>query len=157
MNKLTVFTIAGEEFGIELNRVVEIVRPQKTTPLPNVPGFISGVINLRGTVIFVMDLRKRLNVKPSSEREKIIVTSMHGEKIGLLVDTVKEIISIEERQISPPSSVFKGLKAKYFKGIGKVEDRLIVILDLDSLLSAEEMIFLEESKEELSPDELSEK
>lgn len=155
MNKLAVFTIAGEEFGIELNRVVEIIRPQKTTFLPNVPDFIDGVINLRGTVITVMDLRKRLNVKPSSSREKIIVASMHGEKIGILVDTVKEIISIEDDQISPPPSVFKGLKAEYFRGIGKVEDRLIVILDLDSLLSSEEMISLEERKVKLSPDELS--
>lgn len=157
MNKFTVFTIAGEEFGIELDKVVEIVRLQRATPLPKVPTFISGVINLRGTVMPMMDLRKRLNVKPSSSRERIIITRMHGEKIGLLVDTVKEIISIEKKQIASPPSIFKGLRPEYLRGIGKIADRLIVILNLDSLLTSEEMVLLEERKEELSPEELSKK
>ncbi len=155
MNKFTVFTIAGEEFGIELDRVVEIVRPQRATPLPKVPTFISGVINLRGTIIPVMDLRKRLNVKPSSPRERIIITRMHGEKIGLLVDTVKEIINIEKEQIAPPPSIFKGLRPEYLRGIGKIAERIIVILNLDSLLTSEEMVLLEERKEELSSEDLS--
>jgi purine-binding chemotaxis protein CheW len=157
LNKFTVFTIAGEEFGIELDSVVEIVRPQKATPLPKVPAFISGVINLRGTVIPVMDLRKRLNVEPSSPRERIIITRMHGEKIGLLVDTVKEIISIEKKEIAPPPLIFKGLRPEYLRGIGKIADRLIVILNLDSLLTSEEMILLGERREGLSSEDLSKK
>ncbi len=155
MSKYTVFTIAGEEFGIDLGRVVEVVRPQKTTPLPKVPHFVDGVINLRGTIIPVMDLRKRLNVKPSPGKERIIVTKMHGEKMGVLVDTVTEIINIEDSQVAPSPSIFKGLKPEYMGGIGKVKGRLIVILNLDNLLSSEEMIMLDERKEELSPEDLS--
>ncbi|GBE06545.1 chemotaxis protein CheW [bacterium BMS3Abin10] len=155
MSKYTVFTIAGEEFGIELGRVVEVMRPQKATPLPKVPYFVDGVINLRGTIIPVMDLRKRLNVKPSSRKERIIVTKMHGEKMGILVDSVTEIIDIDDSQIAPSPSIFKGLKPEYMSGIGKVKKRLIVILSLDNLLTSEEMIMLDERKEELSPEDLS--
>lgn len=157
MKKFTVFSVAGEEFGIQLERVVEIVRTQKVTPLPRVPDYITGVINLRGTIIPVMDLRKRLNVNPSSVRERIIITTMHGGKIGILVDSVKEIISIEEKQIASTPSIFKGLKPEYIKGIGKISDRLIVILSLDNLLTSEEMILLGESKGGLSPENLAEK
>lgn len=156
MRKFAVFTIAGEEFGIELDRIVEIVKPQKITPILKVPAFISGVINLRGAVIPLMDLRKRLSVEPSPLREKILITKMHGEKIGLLVDAVKEIVSIKKEQITSPPSIFKGLKPEYLMGIGKIVDRLIVILNLDSLLTSEEMILLEEHKEALYSKDLSE-
>ncbi len=157
MNKFTVFTIADEEFGIQLDRVVEIVKPRKATSLPSLPAFIDGVINLRGTVIPLIDLRKRFNVKPSTSKEKIIVTKLHGEKIGLLIDNVKEIVDIEQEQIAPPPAIFKGFRPEYLDGIGKVEDRLILILNLDSLLTSEEVILLEEHKEELSTEDLSAK
>ncbi len=154
MSSYTVFTVAGEEFGIEVDRVVEIVRPQKITPLPQAPPFINGVINLRGVVMPLMDLRKRLNVEPSSKREKVIITRMHGEKIGLLVDTVKEIINIDDKQLASPPSIFKGLKPEYLRGIGKIGDRLIVILHIDNLLTSEEMILLDERKEEVSSEDV---
>ncbi len=154
MNKFTIFSIATEEFGVKLDKVVEIVRPMKVMPLPRVPAFITGVFNLRGSVIPVMDLRKRLNVQSASARERIIITKMHGEKIGLLVDSVKEILSIEEQQITPAPSIFQGLKPEYLMGIAKFDDRLIVILNLDNLLTSEEMILLEEHKEKISPEAL---
>ena len=150
MDKIAVFTIAGEEFGIELNKIVEIIKPRKVTPVPKVPAFISGMINLRGKVIPVMDLRARFSVKPSSSREKILIAKMHGEEIGLIVDSVKEIINIEKEQIASPPTIFRGLKPEYLKGIGKLGDRLIIILNLDSLLTAEEMVLLEERKENLN-------
>lgn len=150
MNKIAVFTIAGEEFGIELEKIVEIIKPQKVTPIPKVPAFISGVVNLRGTVIPVMDLRARFSVKPSSFRERILIAKMHGEKIGLIVDSVKEIMNIEKEQIASPPTIFRGIKPEYLMGIGKMGDRLIIILNLNSLLTAEEMILLEERKENLN-------
>lgn len=142
MSKFAVFTISGEEFGLEIERIFEITKPQKITPLPNTPRFINGVINLRGTVIPLMDMRRRLNVEPSHHEERIIIAKMHGEKIGLLVDSVKEIVNIEKREIAPPSSIFKGLKPEYLNGIGKIGNRLIIILNLDSLLTAEEIRLL---------------
>ncbi len=142
MGKFAVFTISGEEFGLELDKILEIVKSQESISLPSVPNYINGVINLRGTVIPLMDLRKRLNVKPSPQKERVIVTKMHGEKIGLLVDSVKKIVNIEEKEIAPAPSIFKGLKPEYIKGIGKILDRLIIILNLDNLLTSEEVISL---------------
>ena len=149
MSKFAVFNISGEEFGIELGRIAEIVKFQKSTPLPKVPAFISGVINIRGDVIPLVDLRKRLGVEPSHIQGRIIITKIYEEKIGLLVDAVKEIVSIEKESIASTPSFFKGLKSEYIMGIGKVADRLIVILNLDNLLSSEEMILLGEHKETL--------
>ena len=149
MSKFAVFNISGEEFGIELGRIAEIVKFQKSTPLPKVPAFISGVINIRGDVIPLVDLRKRLGVEPSHSQGRIIITKIHEEKIGLLVDAVKEIVSIKKESIASTPSFFKGLKSEYIIGIGKVADRLIVILNLDNLLSSEEMILLGEHKETL--------
>ncbi len=149
MSKFAIFNISGEEFGIELGRIVEIVKFQKGTPLPKVPAFISGVINIRGDVIPLVDLRKRLGVEPSHIQGRIIITKIHGEKIGLLVDAVKEIVSIEKESIASTPSFFKGLKSEYIMGIAKVADRLIVIPNLDNLLSSEEMILLGEHKETL--------
>jgi purine-binding chemotaxis protein CheW len=148
-NKFIVFSIAGKEFGIPIDRIVEIVKKQKITPLPKVPQFISGVINLRGAIIPLMDLRKRLGVEPSSVKERILIIKMHGEKIGLLVDDVREIARIENEHISSPPSIFKGLKQEYLLSIARIAERLIIILNLDNLLTSEEMILLEESKEAL--------
>ncbi len=147
MSKYTIFTVAGEEFGIELEKIVEIIKPQKTTPIPRVPVFINGIINLRGSVIPLMDLRKRLGVESSSPHERIIITKLQGEKIGLLVDTVKDIVEIEEEQIASPPSIFKGLKPEYLRGIGKISDTLIIILNLDNLMTSEEIMLIGEKKE----------
>ena len=150
MNKFAVFIIENEEFGIELGRVVEIVKMQKTVPLPQVPSFISGVFSIRGEVTPLVDLRKRLGVAgPVPSQSRIIITKIRGEKIGLLVDAVKEIVSIGSEAIVNTPSFFKGLKSEYLLGIGKIADRLIIILNLDNLLSLEEIILLGEHKETL--------
>lgn len=142
MSKFAVFTIAGEEFGLEIERILEITKPQKATHLPNTPQFINGVINLRGNVMPLMDMRKRLNVEPTQQGEKIIIVTMHGEKIGLLVDSVKEILNIEKTEIASPPGIFKGLKPEYLNGIGKIKERLLIILNIDRLLTSEEMRLL---------------
>lgn len=156
MSKFVIFAIAHEEFGIALERTVEIAKPQKITPLPEAPSFISGVMNLKGVVIPLMDLRKRLGVEPSPLKERIIIIKMRGEKIGLLVDDVKEIMEIEKEHITAPPSLFKGLKPEYLLSIGKIADRLVVILNLDNLLTSEEIILLGESKEALLSKESAE-
>ncbi len=140
MNEYAIIIISQEEFGISLDRVIEVLKAQKITPLPEVSGLISGVINLRGIVIPIMDLRKRLNVKSAHGRERIIIVKIHGEKIGLLVDAVKEVLTIEKEQIAVPLSAFKGLNPEYLNGIGKIGDRLIILLNLETLLTSEEII-----------------
>ena len=142
MGKYIVFKIFGEEFGIELGKVFEIIKPQKAIPCPGTPDYIKGIFNLRNTVIPLMDLRKRLGVNPSPQKEKIIIVYLHDEKIGLLVDAIEEIMSIDEEQISPPPSLFKGLKSEYLLGVGTLNDRLIIILDLDVMMTIKEIQFL---------------
>jgi len=149
LSKFAVFILAGEEFGLELSRIVEILKAQKITPLPKLPSFLCGVINLRGIVIPIMDLRKRFGMAPSPIRERIIIVKTRNERIGLLVDAVKGILSLEKENVIVPPSIFKGLKAEYLSGIGKAGDRLIVLLSLDNLLTSEERIDLGELKSEI--------
>lgn len=142
MSKYLVFSIAGEECGIELTMVSEIIRPQKTTPFPGVPKYINGIINLRGAVMPLMDLRKRLGVNSLPKKERVIIVSIHHEKVGLLVDSVNEITSIEENNIALPPAIFRGIKPEYLKGIGKISERLIILLNLDNLLTSEEIMMI---------------
>lgn len=142
MGKYAIFAISGEEFGIELNEVHEIIKPQKVNHCPGVPRYISGIFSLRGDVIPLMDMRKRLNVESIPNKEKIIIVDIYEGILGLLVDSVKEILNIEDEQIVPPPSIFKGLKPEYIKGIGKISQRLIIILNLNKLITPEEMTLL---------------
>ncbi len=146
MDKFAIFLLSSEEFGIELKRVVEILRRQKFTTLPRLPDFIVGVINLRGDVIPVVDMRRRFGLTPSPLKERIIIVKADRENVGLLVDGVKEIITLQGDHIVTPPRMFKGLKAEYLSGIGKEGDRLIILLNIDTLLTAEEKILLEEIK-----------
>jgi len=142
LSKYLVFSISGEECGIELSKVSEIIRPQKTTPFPGVPKYINGIINLRGAVMPLMDIRKRLGVKAFPKKERVIIVSIHNEKIGLLVDSVNEITNIDDNNIASPPAIFRGIKPEYLKGIGKIPERLIILLNLDNLLTTEEIILL---------------
>jgi purine-binding chemotaxis protein CheW len=150
VSRFIIFTISGEEFGIEISRVIEIIRPQKVTHFPGVPVYVSGVFNLRGSVIPLIDMRKRLNVKPIPNKEKVLIVKLHNGRIGLLVDSVSEILTIEDKEVSSPPSIFKGLKTEYIKGIGRVNDRLIIIFNLNNLMSPEEISMLGDMTEKVS-------
>jgi purine-binding chemotaxis protein CheW len=144
--KFAVFRIGEEVFGVEIKRVVEILKPQKTYSLPELPDFLSGVINVRGEIIPLLDLRKRFGFQSSSKNERIIIVRCDNEKIGLLVDEIKEIISFTPEEVISPPSIFKGLKRKYLTGLGKKDDRIIILLNIDNLLTSEEKIILQESE-----------
>lgn len=145
--KFAVFKIGEEDFAIEIKRVVEILSTHKVHSIPELPEFLSGVITVRGEVIPLLDLRKRFGIQSSSKKELIIVIKSENEKIGLLVDSVKEITNIKIDDITSPPSIFKGLKKKYLEGIGKKNDRIIIILNVDELLTSEEKITLKEAEE----------
>jgi purine-binding chemotaxis protein CheW len=145
MEKFTVFRISDEIFGIPIAKVVEIVRPQKVFSIPGLPDFLSGVMNVRGSVIPLIDLRRRFGVNPTGKKERIIVTRFGSEKIGFLVDEIREILALSAGEISAPPSFFKGFKAEYITGLGKKDDSIIILLNIDSLLSSEERIQLTES------------
>ena len=151
--KFAVFRIEKEDFGIEIGKVVEFLGTHKVYTLPELPEFLSGVITVRGEVIPLLDLRKRFEIRSSHAEELIIVVRYDDEKIGLLVDEIKEILSLAPEEISAPPKIFKGLRRKYLAGLGKKGERVIILLNVDFLLSSEEKIILKESEVTLEEDE----
>ena len=138
--QLVVFGLGDEEFGVDIIQVQEIVRLQEVTKIPNAPAFVEGIVNLRGKVIPLIDLRKRFgfaNVEHDDE-SRIIVTSFNENLIGIIVDNVSEVIRLQEEQIEPPPNIVAGVGREYIQGVGKVEDRLVVLLELDRILNLDE-------------------
>lgn len=144
MGKVAVALIGEEEFGIDITKIVEILKKQKVFQLPNLPDFLSGVINLRGEIIPIVDLRKRFGIEDIKGKGRIVVIRFGKEKIGLYVDDIKEIVNLDPSEISASPSIFKGLKTEYMTGIGQKDERIIVILNLDRILTTEEQIRIEE-------------
>ncbi len=130
------FRIGGEVYGIEIRHVTEIVGIQKITEGPDMPQYMKGVINRRGNVIPVVDVRLRFHMQPrdSDDRTCVIVVNINDASIGLVVDSVKEVISILPDQISPAPSVSKGEVTRYIKGIGRFDGEVIILLAIDKLL-----------------------
>jgi purine-binding chemotaxis protein CheW len=146
MQKFAVFHIGDEAFGVAIDRVVEIIKPQKKIfSMPDLPAFVTGVISVRGAVIPLIDLRKRFGREPSGKKERIIIIRTGQEKLGFLVDGIKEIMSLSPEEMMRPPSIFKGFKTKYLTGLGKKNDAVVILLDIDNLLTSEEKIMLKES------------
>ncbi len=145
MKKFTIFKIGDEIFGIGIDRVVEILKVQKIFTIPGLPEFLSGVMSVRGNIVPVIDLRRRFGIKPSGNKERVIIVRYGQEKISFLVDDIKEILSLSPEQIRTPPSIFKGFKTEYLTGLGKDGERIIILLNIDSLLTSEEKIILRES------------
>ncbi|PRX35644.1 purine-binding chemotaxis protein CheW [Orenia metallireducens] len=148
MNQFIVFKLASEEFGVEINKVQEILKPQPVTKLPQAAGFIEGITNLRGDIITIIDLRKRLDFPLNDQGEdRILVVKINDIDVGFVVDDASEVIRIEEEQIAAPKKGIAGIKTEYLEGIAKLKERLIIILDLDKILSTEDQIKIEEIAE----------
>jgi purine-binding chemotaxis protein CheW len=142
--QLVTFSIGGEEFGVEILKVQEIVRSMEMTRVPNAPDFVEGVVNLRGRVIPIIDMRKRFGLerKEHDSRTRIIVIDMNGVVTGFVVDSVSEVLRLPRNTIEPPPPVVAGIESEYISGVGKLEDRLLILLDMDSLLSSKEQRLL---------------
>ncbi|WP_461358513.1 chemotaxis protein CheW [Candidatus Darwinibacter acetoxidans] len=143
--QLVVFRLHNEEFGVEITDVREIVKPRHITRLPHVADYIEGVTNLRGEVIPVMCLRKRFGLEPQEETQdtRIIMLEINNGLVGFIVDAVTETLRLPEEAIEPPPSNIAGLRADYLAGVGKVDDRLLILLDVDKILSTDEKIQLQ--------------
>ena len=139
-DKFLTFSLGNEFYGIEIKYVTEIVGMQPITEVPELPVYIRGIINLRGKIIPVMDVRLRFKKPPRdyNDRTCIIVIDIKDISIGLIIDSVSEVLSIPEGDIVPPPEVSKGLTNRYIKGIGKVGSDVKLILDCDKLLNDEE-------------------
>ncbi|MBA3826103.1 MAG: purine-binding chemotaxis protein CheW [Ktedonobacterales bacterium] len=145
--QVVVFDVASESYAVNIARVHEIIRLQQITVIPGAPPCIEGVINLRGKVIPVLDLRKRFSLLAAehTRASRIVVVEIGGQTIGLVVDGVSEVLRIMTDRIEPPSPLVTGIDSRYLRGIAKLEDRLIVLLDLDQVLSPVEQQQLETS------------
>jgi len=142
------FNIDKQEYGIEIEHVTEIVGVQKITDLPDVPQFIKGVINLRGKVIPVLDVRLRFGMKEREydDRTCIMVVNINETSVGLVVDTVSEVMNIAADSIEQPPKVSKKADGNRFvQGLGKVEDEVKILLDTQKLLFKEELEVLSDS------------
>ncbi len=134
--QLVTFKLGDEEYGIDILKVQEINRMTEITAMPKSPFSVEGVINLRGKVIPVVNLRKKfgLGMKELDSQSRIIVVDT-GSTVGLIVDSVSEVLRISSDTIEPPPPITGGTGSEYIMGIGKLEDRLIILLDIDKLLS----------------------
>lgn len=139
-DKFLTFSLGNEFYGIEIRFVTEIVGMQPITEVPELPEYIRGIINLRGKIIPVMDVRLRFKkpLREYNDRTCIIVIDVKDIAIGLIIDSVSEVISIPEADIVIPPGASQGLSNKYIKGIGKVGNEVKLILDCDKLLNDEE-------------------
>lgn len=138
--QLVTFGIGDEEFGVDILKVQEIIRTMDITHVPRAPEFVEGVINLRGKVIPIIDLRSRFNLerRAHDKHTRIIVIEISGMVVGFVVDSVSEVLRIQASTIEPPPSVVSGVDSDYISGVGKLSDRLLILLDLDKLLNHDE-------------------
>jgi purine-binding chemotaxis protein CheW len=138
--QLVSFAIGEEEFGVDILKVQEINRIVEVTRVPNTPEYVDGVINLRGKVIPIVDLRCRFGM-PRKEKDKnsrIIVVELSGKVLGFVVDSVSEVLRLPSNVTEAPPPMIAGIGAEYITAIGKLEDRLLILLDLERVLSAED-------------------
>lgn len=139
--QLVGFRIEEEFFGVPIGKVKEIVRVPEVTAVPDTPDFLNGVINLRGRVIPVIEMSRRLGVASSgpTKSNRVLVLDLGGSTVGLLVGSVSEILKIEEESVEQKPDLVSSIGGEYVNGIGKLKDRLIVLIDIEKLLSPEEI------------------
>ena len=146
--QLVGFIIGKEYFGVDILMVQEIIRAAPITAVPNSPEFVEGVINLRGSIIPVIELRKRLNLfiqdsKP--EDSWILILNIEGRVTGFIVDSVTEVLKIDENTIEPPPDiVVAGLESQYIRGVCKIDEKLLILLDFNRILLVGEIKKLKE-------------
>jgi len=146
-DKFLTFFLGDEIYGIEIRFVTEIIGMQSVTEIPDIPEYVKGIINLRGKIIPVIDVRLRFKKisKEYNDRTCIVVVDIKGVTVGLIVDTVAEVLRIPDQDIVPPPQFNNGSHyQRFIKGIGKVDSHVKLILDCDRLLNDKEMNSLEE-------------
>jgi purine-binding chemotaxis protein CheW len=155
VKKLVVFELADELYGVDIFDVREIVGDTPVTRIPRAPDFLEGVVNLRGKLIPVIDLRKRFGfAKREKTREtRVIIADVSGKEVGLVVDSVREVATVEENSIEPAPAMTT-MNAAFLEGLAKIDNKLIIIIRLDMLLEVEEEKILEHMDRQLLPADL---
>ena len=136
--QLVVFDLAEETYGVDIGSVREIIRIQEITKVPRTPNYVEGVINLRGKVIPVIDLRKKFGFSKAENTKdtRNVVVDIGGDDIGVVVDAVTEVLRLSSDAVEPPSGVITTADSDYLLGIAKLENRLVILLDLQKALAA---------------------
>jgi purine-binding chemotaxis protein CheW len=135
MVKIAIFELAGKEYGVNITQIKQVIRMRKVTPVPEAAGFVEGVFALRGKVIPLINLRKKLGISSETlnKRNRIIVTEINNHIAGMVVDSVSDIISLQDESISTPDSVLK--EARYLVGVTQIGKRIVLIVDMEKLMS----------------------
>ena len=155
--KFLTFLMASEKYGLEILKVREIIGMMDVTPVPTTPAFVRGVINLRGKVIPVVDLRLKFGMKAKEDtpRTCIIVVQLARAAqemiMGIIVDEVSEVLDIDQDQIEPPPSFGADIRTDFILGMGKVNQRVVTMLDIDRVLTEREIALVESSTEKTEP------
>jgi purine-binding chemotaxis protein CheW len=138
--QLVVFELADENYGLDITTVESIIKMQPITKMPHAPKFVEGITNLRGMVVPVMDLRRRFGLESKEEdREtRIVVSNMGGMQVGIIVDAVSQVLRIQDEAIEPPPPMSTTINSAFIMGIAKLENQLVILLDLEKVLSVEE-------------------
>jgi|LGVF01.2.fsa_nt_gb purine-binding chemotaxis protein CheW len=144
------FALGNEVYGIEIKYVTEIIGMQSITKVPEVPSYIKGIINLRGKIIPVLDVRIQFGKEPIeyNDRTCIVVIDIDDVSVGLIVDTVEEVLTIDDDTIAPPPNNKTGIENRFMKGIGKVGGKVQLLLDCERLLKNNQMEIIEEIAQE---------
>lgn len=139
-NQFVSFVLNGEEYGVPILSVQEIIRYETVTRVPQSPPFVDGVLNLRGQVIPVINLRRKfaMEEKEADRSTRIIVVEVNDRVVGMVVDEVSEVLMVNDENIAPPPPMGTSLKTDYIRGMGKIDENLIILLDIDKILSLEE-------------------
>lgn len=143
------FRIGRETFGVPISLVHEIVRVPDITAVPEAPDCIEGVINLRGKIVSVVDLRKRFGEREikRNKKNRILVAEVQGKRVGLIVDAASEVLKVPPSEIEQPPKVFEEGDVNYVTGVGKLKDRLVILVDLNKILQRGELRRLSEFAE----------
>ena len=148
--QVVTFHLGKEEYAIDILQVQEIVMMTEITRMPRAPRFIEGIVNLRGQMIPIIDMRKRFDMGTSEHTQdtRIIIVDIGQEIVGMIVDGVRDVIRLPDSAVSPPPPMIKGISAEYLRGIGQFDERLLIMLELGRVLTADE----QEVLRKLGPD-----
>ncbi|MDF2721415.1 MAG: chemotaxis protein CheW [Paenibacillus sp.] len=145
--KVIVFSLAHEQYGVEVESVKTIERMQPLTRVPKTPAFVKGVINLRGIVVPIIDLRGRFGLDEGeyTDNSRIIIVAVKDLEVGMIVDSANDVVDVNSDAIETPPEIVGGIRAKYLRGLAKLEDgKLLVLLNLEEVLNKSEIIQLEQ-------------
>ena len=147
VKQLISFTVGDEEYGLELLRVKEVIRMKQVTWLPKAPACVKGIINLRGVVIPIVDLRERFGLPQhdSTAMTRVIVVEVEGRPVGMVVDSASQVLRVPVEQFDDPPPVMGAASREFVTSVGKIADRLVIMIDVDRILNTEEMRQLEGS------------